>query len=100
MCFPPPAPPSTSTPASLCRGTIRKPVETSDRAYQGCRYGAIAGPGARHHIAFSCSGRKECQIATAVERRIGQRNAWLGVRAEHRDRPPPLLLQRRLSGKK
>jgi hypothetical protein len=39
----------------------------------------------RHHIAFSRSGRRECHIATAVERRVRQRNAWLDFRAWRRE---------------
>jgi hypothetical protein len=55
--------------------------------------------GARDNLPFFSSRHHERDIAAAVKRRVGQRNARLGFRTDNSDHPPSRLLQRRLTGK-
>ena len=54
--------------------------------------------GAGDDLPLFLSRHHERDIAAAVERRVGQRDAGLGFRANDGDHPPSRLLQRRLTG--
>ena len=72
----------------------RRPTGRTSR----CGKRPVSRLGASDDVPLFSSCHDECDIAAAVERRIGQRDARLGLPADDRDRPPPRLLQRRLTG--
>ena len=74
-------------------------METPDRANRACGKCPVPGLGAGNDASLFLSRHHECDIAAAVERRIGQRDARFGFRANDSDHPPSRFLQRRLTGK-
>ena len=79
-------------------GAIHKPMQTPNRANRRCGKHPISRLGAGDDVPLFSSCHDERDIAAAVERRIGQRDARLGLCANDGDRPPPRLFQRRLTG--
>jgi hypothetical protein len=66
---------------------------------QAGRNCAISGLRARDNVPFSSTGHDECDIAAAIESRIGERDAGLGHCAGDRYDPALRFLQRSLADK-
>ena len=72
----------------------RRPTGRTTR----CGKCPVSGLGAGDNLPLFLSRNQECDIAAAVERRISQRDARLGFRANDSDRPSSRFPQRRLTG--
>jgi hypothetical protein len=72
-------------------------METPDRPNHGRGNYPVSRLGAGDDLPLFSPRHYERDIAAAVERRVGQRDAGLGLRANDGDHPPSRFLQRRLT---